>query len=213
MPLFPSKSKKAVGKNIKTEMEAGKPQDQAIAIAYDIQRKNKRKKMAKGGEVKDEFEDISPVTEAEMMEDEDKDMPSNIDRISEKDIAIAYGKPNPNEDDDNLSKGGSVKDQHDDSDAEGHYDSIASAIMARKRKAKMMAEGGMVDLDENAQEEPNNLDDLNYEALKKENYAEEHGLSAMGSPEDSNEDGHDLSDEDKHDMVTMIRRKIKAKRG
>lgn len=39
MPLIKSKSKKAVGENIKTEMAAGKPQKQAVAIALDVQRR------------------------------------------------------------------------------------------------------------------------------------------------------------------------------
>ena len=34
MPLIKSKSPKAFAKNIKTEMAAGKPQKQAVAIAY-----------------------------------------------------------------------------------------------------------------------------------------------------------------------------------
>lgn len=34
MPLSKGKSKKAFSQNIKTEMNAGKPQKQAIAIAY-----------------------------------------------------------------------------------------------------------------------------------------------------------------------------------
>ena len=39
MPLIKSKSKKAVSENIRTEMAAGKPQKQAIAIALDVQRR------------------------------------------------------------------------------------------------------------------------------------------------------------------------------
>lgn len=39
MPLIKSKSKKAVGENIKAEMAAGKPQKQAVAIALDVQRR------------------------------------------------------------------------------------------------------------------------------------------------------------------------------
>ena len=38
MPL-----KKAVSENIKTEMEAGKPQKQAVAIALEVQRRAKKK--------------------------------------------------------------------------------------------------------------------------------------------------------------------------
>ncbi len=41
MPLKKSKSKQAVSQNIKTEMAAGKPQKQAIAIALDVQRRAK----------------------------------------------------------------------------------------------------------------------------------------------------------------------------
>jgi len=51
MPLIKSKSKKAVSKNIETEMDAGKPKDQSIAIALNVQRKAKAKKMASGGMV------------------------------------------------------------------------------------------------------------------------------------------------------------------
>jgi hypothetical protein len=45
MPLKQGKSEKAFQQNIKTEMHAGKPQKQALAIAYSVKRKN----MAKGG--------------------------------------------------------------------------------------------------------------------------------------------------------------------
>ncbi len=48
MPLTKSKSDKAVGKNIKAEMKAGKPQKQAIAIALDVQRRAKGKSRGRG---------------------------------------------------------------------------------------------------------------------------------------------------------------------
>jgi hypothetical protein len=44
MPLKKSASKKAVGENIKTEMKAGRPQRQAVAIALNTQRRAKGKK-------------------------------------------------------------------------------------------------------------------------------------------------------------------------
>lgn len=43
MPLIKSKSKEAFKKNVKTEMKAGKPRKQAVAIAYSVQRKAKEK--------------------------------------------------------------------------------------------------------------------------------------------------------------------------
>ena len=46
MPLIKSKSEKAFKSNLKAEMAAGKPQKQAVAIAYDVQR---RAKKADGG--------------------------------------------------------------------------------------------------------------------------------------------------------------------
>jgi hypothetical protein len=39
MPLEKSSSKPAFSENIKREMEAGKPQKQAVAIAYSVKRK------------------------------------------------------------------------------------------------------------------------------------------------------------------------------
>lgn len=42
MPLIKSKSKKAFSANIKKEIKAGKPQKQAVAIAYSVKRKAKK---------------------------------------------------------------------------------------------------------------------------------------------------------------------------
>ena len=39
MPLMKSGSKKAFSENVKKEMDAGKPQKQALAIAYATKRK------------------------------------------------------------------------------------------------------------------------------------------------------------------------------
>ena len=47
MPLIKSKSEKAFKENIKREIAAGKPQKQAVAIAYNVQRE--AKKAAGGG--------------------------------------------------------------------------------------------------------------------------------------------------------------------
>jgi hypothetical protein len=49
MPLMRGKSDRAFSKNVATEMDAGKPQKQALAIAYATKRKSS--KMAMGGRV------------------------------------------------------------------------------------------------------------------------------------------------------------------
>jgi len=52
MPLIKKSSKKAFSRNVEAEMQAGKPQDQSLAIAYDVQRQSRKKKrMANGGMV------------------------------------------------------------------------------------------------------------------------------------------------------------------
>lgn len=43
MPLEYNKPKKSFKKNIKTEIKAGKPMKQAVAIAYSIKKKKKKK--------------------------------------------------------------------------------------------------------------------------------------------------------------------------
>lgn len=44
MPLVKGKSKKSIAENIKRLRHEGKPQDQAIAIAYSVAKKREKKK-------------------------------------------------------------------------------------------------------------------------------------------------------------------------
>lgn len=77
MPLTEGKSEKSFEKNIKTEINAGKPRDQALAIAYNV-RKHNAKKMAHGGAVKPSLqataeEPESMGEELDVFKDENED--------------------------------------------------------------------------------------------------------------------------------------------
>lgn len=53
MPLMSGKSKQAFSHNVGAEMDSGKPQNQALAIAYAVKRKNKK---AMGGMVNEKLD-------------------------------------------------------------------------------------------------------------------------------------------------------------
>lgn len=259
MPLIQGRSKKSFKKNVDMEMDSGKPQKQSLAIAFNVQRKNK-KKMAKGGPVSAQDEKESNIDSESVSQPQPRheahsqsggqwtDSPANHMASGSKPSMEKEGAPNdlrdeshetslgaltpeemnmirdhrekgmgmqvPNQESDHFADGGEVEEiEHN------RPQSVAKGIMRRK-KVKMMANGGLVDndhsddsmadLSRNADEDPNNLDDLNYDALRKENYSEQDGLDQLDQPMDSNEHGHEI-DSDKHDMIESIRKKIKAK--
>lgn len=119
-----------------------------------------------------------------------------------------------------LAKGGEVSDFTEEEI--DHGASIAAAIMAKRRK---MAEGGeilsedalettddeMADLSRNAEEDQNFEDQLSFDALRKENYAEADALDQLDQPEDSNLKGQDADDEHDMDLVSAIRSKMKKR--
>lgn len=49
MPLKKGSSRKTISQNIRTEMAAGKPQKQAVAIALDVAKRSKKRH---GGEMR-----------------------------------------------------------------------------------------------------------------------------------------------------------------
>lgn len=111
------------------------------------------------------------------------------------------------------SKGGSVsheyKSEHAGHDAEmeklqkhSRGGSIAESIMSRKA----MADGGEVDLEENSEEQPNQLDELNMEAAGKELYDDE---QIPPQPEGSNEHGDEELIHDLHDRIDRIRARMR----
>ena len=248
MPLIHGKSKKALGKNISAEMHAGKPQKQALAIAFSVQRKAKKAKgglinaksepranaYAQGGTVTAPQErminidaesaparnhqkhpmDVSATHEGRPSVDHDNGSRSHIHRLaSGQEIDLrAEGLVRADEAmDSRESPNGPVGHHmqptaHDDTMVKAASGGIADMIRARKK----YAEGGQVDLSENADEDKNLEDDLSFEALKKENYSESEGLKDLDY-DTSRSVGHDLPDEDEHSgsLADKIRKKSK----
>lgn len=233
MPLTKSASKKAFKHNIEVEMKSGKPQDQALAIAYSIKRKN-RKKMAEGGEIsakdekrpmpENEYDDkheISLNKSRHSMEGDGwSDKPNASDKFEIRQKLTSgdpdESSPHTGESEEDMlrrhameraayAKGGHVMREEDE---DGHL-SIAEQVMKRRKK---MADGGEVDLDHNSMEEPNQYYHQNEDYALKENYDED--MTGVHQPEDSNERGRELADEDEEsrDMIKEIQKRMRSKR-
>lgn len=132
MPLMKKSSKKALQHNIEAEMHAGKPQNQSLAIAYDIQRRNK-KKMAKGGLVE---RDIKPTVDSRdsMEMDMEKDpMSMHKERKAAMDMADTHS-------DDNMSFSKKPRmEMHDE--YKQQMSDINKDEMEFQRKPKMESHG------------------------------------------------------------------------
>lgn len=251
MPLIKSGSKKSVGKNIKTEMEHGKPQKQAIAIALSVQRKNKQKKMAQGGvlSAKDEkrpmpeneyndskensrahsskMEQLSAANEVRPSHDQEFNDKKSASKVHLRQDGPQAGNwkndfmrgiddaDTPEEFMMMMSRGGHIpspdmESMHDIDlpviDEDDH-DMIAELMYRRH-----MADGGEVDLDLNAEEQPNFYYKRNEDEVLKENYDED--MDDMSQPEDSNEhaDERESDEENEHDDVENIRRRMKSRK-
>jgi len=109
MPLIQSKSKKAFSKNVEAEMNSGKPQNQALAIAYNVKRKPKKK--AAGGSVQSGSKDMNMAeggaVKNERVPSEARPMPAERDKDSAMVSRNSGNKPAKN---DNWLDNPSVKD-------------------------------------------------------------------------------------------------------
>ena len=145
MPLMKGKSDKAMEHNIKAELNADKPQKQALAIAYAVRRKAMKQKMAAGGMVPDEDmgENMDPIVEQDSQDNEMLDPmrePEHGAARMMKRTEVLRGKAMNHED---MPEPAEPKRHIMPSEPK----SMAAAIMGRR-----MAKGGMVDelsIDEN----------------------------------------------------------------
>lgn len=171
------------------------------------------KKMAKGGMINEEISmheaEEDKVEHPTHLEEDDDQM-----KPSEDEIMSGH-----------FARGGEVSPE--DELEEERHNSIAAAIMAKRDRMHAMidsgamdeddavhgyADGGEVDLSINHDEQPNNEDQMSFEALKKENYNSSN--LDKSQPRDSNLIGDDREEEseNKHDMISKIRSKNNVKR-
>lgn len=187
----------------------------------DMQRQhnNSRKPYAKGGMINNKVsmkaaEEDHEEHPAGLESDDDQMRPKESDYMSDHEQMLAEGGEIHRE----------MMIQPEDEAEEEHHDSIAAAIMARKERQTRthsdsdmdrmirMAEGGQVDIEENAKEQPNSYYHRNEVAALKENYDSD--MSDMSQPHDSNLIGDEREEDesDPHDRVSKIRSRMNMKR-
>lgn len=172
MPLIQGKSKKSFQKNMETEMHAGKPKDQSLAIAYSVQRKNKKKKMAHGGEVDLRKESMSGIDDA--MDSREMEMApaakmkkkSELDLREEKMAGIDSEYDSRDED---MLDSKPMRHEMEDTANEDDMTDIDEA--KTDRDLMMLAKGGMIDMDEE-EEHPKSIAEAILRKKKKAMYAD-----------------------------------------
>ncbi len=131
MPLVKSTKPAAIAKNIKTEIAAGKPQKQAIAIAYNV-------KKAYGGPVNDKMISALMAKRKKKLEaSEDFNTSPNIGEQSRE-------QSNQNDFDSKLSPEGTVAQREQALYSEGGPVNPLESAQQSMRKAFKYAEGGQV---------------------------------------------------------------------
>lgn len=228
MPLIKGKSPKSFSKNVSTEMDAGKPQKQALAIAYSVKKNAQRKKMAQGGQVANLKENYTESCQEGCMLDHTHNYAKGGEVYDTKPDTKHLSVPslNPKEDahrgpglkalsfsEGHANKSFLREDDHLDfphvnpSADEHHgkgYTKLAEGgmideIMAKRRR---MAEGGMADMEYSTTESPGRMDETHNEELLEDSDdgAEQKMLDT------------DFTHGDDGDMVDQIRKRMK-KRG
>jgi hypothetical protein len=140
MPLKLGRSKAAFSHNVRTEMDAGKPQKQALAIAYSLKRR--KPKMAKGGIVEERAKSNPETEEA----NRDNHVDSESDRgskIEQSILSDALSEDKSERKEDMLYHGGEVEDPTIE---ERPIDSMEDdEFQVEDNEDDSFAEGGIVD--------------------------------------------------------------------
>ena len=209
MPLLKSKSKKAMGENIKTEMENGMPQKQAIAVAYNMKR-HAGKKMAMGGMMtNDGYQsscsagcnspcEIHEQASGFVEHESDVKRPNEM-AMSESDRDLnQHGEDEMGPDGARMAMGGDMEDYQKESP------DMRDDLVARVMKQRMYSKGGMVanDTPITAGFESNDFDDL---ARRDELESSYTGANS------GDEDGSD--DEDMRRKDVVMRAMLAHKKG
>jgi len=229
MPLIKGKSEKSFKKNVATEVEAGKPLKQSLAIAYDIQRKAKKKakkenpaenastpafreyaeeKLAEGGNVKGLYENIHAKRERikrgsgeKMRKPGSEGAPTEeaFEQAEDKEMKYAHGGHV-------CSKCG-----HSEDIADLESGSMAQKILERKKFAKGGAvEDDVVDLEANNMEGPGI--DQSYNVNAKE-YHKYDLKQLKAQPTNSNLKGRKLDGNDDSGLKSIASKIMKKKKG
>lgn len=169
--------------------------------------KDQRKAYAEGGSVSGnrDLDAASRSSLASRVSDEYGSGPEEDHVMHPEGLESDDDSMRPSEDEimsSHFADGGEVEEEH--------HASIAAAIMAKDRE--MYADGGQVDIEMNAEEEPNQYYHQNEDAALKENYDSD--MKDMCQPMDSNEhaDERESSEENEHDMVSRIRSRMMKQR-
>jgi hypothetical protein len=202
MPLIKGKSEKAFSKNVATEMHHGKPQGQALAIAYSMKRKAQHK--AKGG----------MVHKAEQLEHMEHDPHhEDVERDGEMSAMPKHNLAAKHEDDKNLNQhkahGGEIHidiDSHNMEEEEEEHEHMAHGDIVSRVLAKHYSKGGVIAnegeglLSHMADGKPNNFDDL---VLDDHLESTQHDFGEH--------DGDAREDHDRHDIVKRVMRSLAKK--
>jgi hypothetical protein len=185
-PLFKGKSKKAFSKNVETEMDEGKPQKQSLAIAFSMQKRKPKKKMAKGGEI---TADTEKRPDPDQTFNDSKETARKGDKhnasgwLDNKKEAGKSGPTKPN----TASAGNFSNEDMTDEDKANTVEEMnmveGPSTDPKKVNANhlKMANGGPVNFSNEARPTTENASDDREFAMKKENYSDPMGINAHHS--------------------------------